>query len=96
MRARGLSGRRTLRLFQERTIAMPWTGFSGNVSAGTFRRGTFAGYTVRILSGRSASEILRLPGGRPNIVLKFAQGGVERYRESALPADNVGPLEIYS
>jgi hypothetical protein len=26
--------------------------------------------------------------------LKFAEGGVERYRESALPADQIGPLEI--
>jgi hypothetical protein len=66
------------------------------VSARTFRRSTFAGYTARTLSGRWASEIFRLAGERPNVILKFAEGGVKRYRESALPADKIGPLELYA
>jgi len=28
--------------------------------------------------------------------LKFADGGVERYRQSALPADHIGPFELYA
>ena len=28
--------------------------------------------------------------------MKFANGGVERYRESALPADEIGPFELYA
>jgi hypothetical protein len=28
--------------------------------------------------------------------LKFADGRVKRYRESALPADKIGPLELYA
>jgi len=28
--------------------------------------------------------------------LKFANGGVERYRESALPAYQIGPFELYA
>jgi hypothetical protein len=65
-------------------------------SARTFRRSTFAGYTARSLGARWASEIFRLAGERPNVILKFAEGGVERYRESALPADKIGPLELYA
>ena len=49
---------------------------------------------MRARGGRSASDIVWLPRERLNAILKFADGGVKRYRESALPADQIGPFEL--
>lgn len=49
---------------------------------------------MRTRGGRSASDIVWLRGERRHAVLEFADGRVERYRESALPADQIGPFEL--
>ena len=54
----------------------------------------FAGCTLTARSGRAASGMYRRSRAGRNLILKFAHGGVKRYRESALPADQIGPLEI--
>ena len=45
-----------------------------------------------------ARKVFWLPGERPNAilnaVLKFANGGVKRHRQCALPADQIGPFEL--
>jgi hypothetical protein len=62
----------------------------------TLRRSTFAGCAASTRRRGAADELFWFPGERPDVVLKFADGGVKRYRESALPADQIGPLEFYA
>ena len=56
----------------------------------------FAGCAVSTRGRRAADQLSRLPGERLNVILKFADGGMKRHRKSALPADQIGPFELYA